>query len=85
MATGATKTVSGYVTAVGTAAYGQKFGRARVVEFAGRSEKGRNPMYNSRNYTTLGEKIVSVVGTLTLGLILIGLFYTYRMIEASFL
>jgi hypothetical protein len=42
-------------------------------------------MYNSRNYTTLGEKIVSVVGTLTLGLILIGLFYTYRVIEASFL
>jgi hypothetical protein len=58
---------------------------ARVVEFARRGKKGRNPMYSGRNYTTLGEKIVSVVGTVTLGLILIGLFYTYRMIEASFL
>jgi hypothetical protein len=42
-------------------------------------------MYNSRNYTTLGEKVVTVVGSLTLGLIIIGLFYTYRVIEASFL
>ena len=41
-------------------------------------------MYDSRNHTNLGEKIVTVIGILFLVLVVIGIFYIYRVIEAAF-
>jgi hypothetical protein len=41
-------------------------------------------MYDSRNHTNLGEKIVTVVTFLVLALVLFGIFYAYRVIEAAF-
>jgi hypothetical protein len=42
------------------------------------------PVYDIRNYTTLGEKIVTVVAFLVLALVLIGLFHIYPIIKAAF-
>ena len=49
-----------------------------------RSPVRSQPVYDFRDHTSLGEKIVTVIASLVLALVLIGIFQIYTMVKVAF-